>query len=76
MSDRKARGSVINSYLKYIRKTWGEAGLKECCDFTGIDPDIIKDGAWYPDDYNDRIFQWLVEDKGFEYLEKANKHTT
>ena len=74
--ERKCRGSVIFGYVKYAKKAWGQDGMEEMCKAVDIDPKELKEGAWYPDEINDRIFKWLEEAKGFEYIEKANIHIT
>ncbi len=74
--ERKAKGAVINGYLKFVKKTYGAKGLEDCKAAIGIDPSTIKDGLWYEDAINDRIFTWLEETHGFSAVEKASRYTT
>lgn len=73
MEEKLCRGSVVNGYLKYIKKKWGQDGLDEACKAAGIKPEEIKDGGWYPDNTNDGILTWMVENKGKEYIEISNR---
>lgn len=74
MTERKARGSVINGYLKYIKKTWGQDGVDQCAGYLGIDPKDIKDGNWYSDEYGDKLLEWMVSLKGKKYVVLSNRY--
>jgi len=71
MSEKNVRGSVIKGYLKYVKRTWGKKGLKECEDFVNINLDNIKDKEWYPQKFDSNILGWIAETKGEKYIERA-----
>lgn len=75
MSDRKVRGSVIQGYLKYIERTWGELGLDECTGTIGLDYDHFDEKRWYRIDQLDKVIEWIAENKGEKYIERAGNYT-
>ncbi len=75
MPDRRCRGDVLLGILNYVKKQWGKQGLESCCNSVGIDYSGLKEGNWYPDEYNDRIYQWIEFNHGMEYIEKSGIFT-
>ena len=39
MAERKTRGTVILTYLKFVKKKWGKVGLETCLSDIGLDAD-------------------------------------
>lgn len=75
MSEKKVRGSVLNGFIKYIKRSWGDKGLKNFSDYAGYDPMKIKDKKWYDVELLVKIHTWLAEEKGKKYLRMAGRHT-
>ena len=72
---RKITGLILIPTLDYIRKTWGEDGLKECAKEVGINPGKIKDDLWYDWESTDRkLMNWIVNNKGAKYVERSAVH--
>ena len=75
MGDAKARGSVINGYAKYIKKTWGDQGLMDCMLGTGLDVASFQDKEWYDVKFADQILVWIGKEKGIEHAEDCCRNT-
>jgi len=74
LAENSIRGSVVYGYLKFIKRTWGIEGLKECVEATGVDPDKIKGGQWYSADHTRKILQWVSDTKGQDYVRKSGNY--
>ena len=76
MSERKIRGRVINGYLDFVKRTWGQDGYEECRKAVGIgDAAKIEDGEFYPNNAMLTIIKWIAENHGKERVKQAGKHT-
>jgi len=71
MSEKKVRGSLLNSYTKYIKKKWGGDGLKECAKVIGMNPDDISAKEWYGLELSIKILECVNEKGGQEHIEKC-----
>ena len=75
--DRSVRGSVLNAYLKFVEKRWGQDGLGQCVKDIGVDG-TFKDGDYYRDDYRENILRWIEREKGpgevFHFPNKVGAH--
>lgn len=63
--ERLTRGSVINGYLKFVKKRWGQDALDMVLAKLGIDG-MLKDGQYYTDEYHKKILEWIGREKGGE----------
>jgi len=72
MVERSVRGSVINAYLKFVEKKWGQQGLDSCIADLGL-AEAVKDGLYYPDAYRENILRWLERTYGRESIVEAGK---
>jgi len=72
---RKIRGSLIEGYFKFIKRTWGERGLSEVTAATGIDPESIKGRVWYDHARSRAIMEWIRDIKGPQYIERCGHYT-
>jgi len=75
MNIREIRGSVINGYLKYVEKTWGEGGLEDCKEKARIHDIKIRDGQQYNHDILIVIIKWIADTHGMPRVRQAGKHT-
>lgn len=75
LAERKVKGSVILGYLKYIKRTWGQLGLDECTDFIGLDYDHFEEKRWHDIEQLDKVIQWIGDNKGSKYIERAGNYT-
>ncbi|MFO7992207.1 MAG: DUF2378 family protein [Thermoplasmata archaeon] len=75
MTEKKVRGSVLNGFIKYIERSWGEAGTKEFSDYAGYDPNKIDDKKWYDAELLGKVHTWLAEEKGKKYVRMAGRYT-
>ncbi len=72
MSRKEIRGSIINGYLKFVKKKWGKIGLEECREFVGITKKI-DDGHFYIDKVKLDILRWIGDEHGEEYVIEAGR---
>jgi predicted hydrocarbon binding protein len=75
MVERKARGSVVNGYLKYVEKTWGKDGLARCRKEANLEGLEIIDGKLYPNEMVLSILKWISKNYGVAYVRKAANFT-
>ena len=75
MSVRKLKGGVILGYLDFIRRQWGDGGIKDCIEATGVNPGELKEEKLYPLEMDQRILKWISGTKGMEYIQKGGNHT-
>lgn len=71
--ERKTRGSVMNGYLKFIKKKWGKEGLDQCQKELGIDDLEFKDGHYYQDEIIGNVLRWIHREKGRDAVKGAGK---
>jgi predicted hydrocarbon binding protein len=71
--ERKTRGSVINGYLKYIRKKWGAEGEKQCRKDLGMDDYEFKDGQYYQDEMVGNVLRWINRTRGREAVKDGGR---
>ena len=74
MESRKCKGAVINGQLKYIKKKWGQLGMKDAMAFAGLSK-APMDGEWVPISRRDRIYEWLIKNKGKERVYECGQST-
>jgi hypothetical protein len=65
--DRKIKGRVINTYLKFIKSKWGQVGLTSCQNDTEIDLKNINDEMWYPNTHSEKLQKWISDKHGLKY---------
>ncbi len=71
--ERKTRGSVMNGYLKFIKKKWGKEGLDQCKKEVGVEEIEFKDGHYYHDEMIGNVLRWIHREKGRESLVEAGR---
>ncbi|MCD6461388.1 MAG: hypothetical protein J7L61_01440 [Thermoplasmata archaeon] len=69
------RGSVINGYLKYVKKSWGAEGLAALEEETGLDHRKIKDGQFYPREAINKVLLWISSNHGMDRVKRGGKAT-
>ncbi len=74
MEETKAKGSVVNGYLKFVKKKWGIQGMEEATKYSGIKK-RPKDGEWFSMVKTDKVLEWIARNKGVEYVREAGKYT-
>ncbi|NPA75498.1 MAG: hypothetical protein GXO25_05400 [Euryarchaeota archaeon] len=72
--EKKVKGALVNGYLKYVKKKWGNAGLQEVKARAGIERNI-KDGEWVPVDNAVAVLEWIKNTKGESHVVDAGRHT-
>jgi len=75
MSKRKVRVSVILGFLDFIKKRWGEDGVTEVAKERNFEPTSINDGEWYDIELDSGIREWIMENKGVEFIEMCGNYT-
>jgi hypothetical protein len=75
MGDKKLRGSVLNGYLKFIKKKWGNQAYLLCVENIGIGQDGFVEGDWYKYEYSEKLLIWLAKEKGKDQLEALGRFT-
>ena len=75
MEDKKVRGSIINGFIKYIKRTWGEKGMDGIEDELNMDVTSFNDRKWYDHEIHSKIHRWIVENHGEGHLERAGSYT-
>ena len=60
--------------MKFIKKTWGKDGLKECGTAIGFSHKEIREGKWYEDEVGNRVTEWIADNKGEEYVERCGNY--
>jgi hypothetical protein len=71
--ERKVRGSVLNSYLKFINKKWGKEGGEQCLRDITWEGRFVE-GMYYPDEIREKILIWIRKEKGEEYIREAGNY--
>lgn len=74
MDEKKAKGAVVNGYLKLIKRKWGIQGVEEAMEYAGIKT-RPKDGEWLSMVRTDKVLEWIAKNKGMEYVREAGKYT-
>ncbi len=75
MSERMMKGGVMLGYFDFIRNQWGEYGITECIEATGVDPGKLREEVGYPSEMDERVLRWISEIKGMDYVRKLGVHT-
>ena len=75
MAEKKLRGSVLNGYLKFIRKKWGSQEFIRCVHHIGVNQEGFKEGDWYEYEYSEKLLFWLAKQKGRDQLEALGRFT-
>ena len=73
--EQLCRGSVSLGFISYIKKTWGQEGLDQFINDTGMDPKEIKEGEWYDISSAGTVQEWIFKNKGEEQVTKAGAYT-
>ena len=71
--EEMTRGSVINGYLRGVKKKWGQQALDQIKEDTGIDPTTIKDGEYYPRESWNSLLHWISANKGIDVIEELGQ---
>ncbi len=75
MAKREIRGHVINRYLAFIRKTWGNDGEAQAIRESGLTEIKIHDSKFYDNEIMERILRWISVNHGMERVRQAGKFT-
>ena len=75
MVKREIRGHVINRYLAFIRKTWGNDGEKQAMVDCGLAEINIDDSKFYDNQIMERILKWIHTNHGMDRVRQAGKFT-
>ncbi len=70
--ERRVRGSILNTYMDFVKKKWGKEGMAQCLKDIGIDEDF-KNGHYYRDEIRENILRWISREKGIEYTFECGK---
>jgi len=66
----RVRGRVLNGYMKFIRKKWGNQALEELQVDLGIDLHDVMEEKWYPQAQNLAIQKWVHDTYGPSHMRK------
>ena len=67
---RRVRGSVMNAYLKFIKKKWGKSGLDKCLSDLGLKETFV-DGQYYHSEIHENLLRWIHRVKGEEAVQQG-----
>ena len=65
------KGSVVNGYLKFVKKSWGKQGLEDCLDECDLRGQVYSEKEFYPIDDMVKILQWISRNKGMDKVRAA-----
>lgn len=68
MTENKIRGSVLNSYIKFVKKKWGVDGVTALVKYIGANTEGFKEGNWYDQKIEYKAFDWIKKNKGEQYV--------
>ena len=71
--ERRVRGSILNSYMDFIKTKWGKEGYEQCITDIGIE-EGFKNGHYYRDEIRENILRWMSREKGDEYTVECGKY--
>ncbi|MCK5309994.1 MAG: hypothetical protein KAJ64_05045 [Thermoplasmata archaeon] len=74
MSERMMKGGVMLGYFNFISHKWGEGGIAECIEATGVDPGKLKEEISYPGEMDEKVLRWISETKGMDYVQELGVH--
>lgn len=69
---KKVKGAVVSSYLKVVQKKWGITTLDEVTKYIGLKSQL-KDRDWVDIELRDKIFEWVMANKGEKALVQMAK---
>ena len=75
MEKKKVRGSIINGYIKYIKRTWGDKGVRDLEEKLDISIERIKDRKWYDHTIHSSVHGWIAENHGEDHLRRGGSFT-
>jgi len=70
--DRKVRGSVIQGWVDFVQKTWGEGGLDGMVSSVGLDLPL-DEKAYYDDSNHLRLLEWIHNEKGLDAVHRGGR---
>lgn len=68
---RKVKGKVLISYANFVKKKWGQSGLKDCEKFIKLDLATIQEQRWYYNQYTDDMLAWMAKNYGMDTCRQA-----
>ena len=71
---KKAKGVVLNGYLKFIKRKWGFQGMEDAMKFAGIE-EMPYDSQWLPVDIFDRTLEWIKTNRGMDMVTEAARYS-
>jgi hypothetical protein len=71
---KKAKGVVLNGYLKFIKRKWGFQGMEDAMKYAGIE-DMPYDSQWLPVEVFDRVLEWVKVNKGIGMVTEAARYS-
>ena len=69
---RRVRGSVMNAYLKFVKKKWGKTGLDKCLSDMGLKGEFV-DGEYYHSEIHENLLRWIHRTHGMEAVEAGGR---
>jgi len=66
--ERQIRGSVLNTWLKYVHHQWGTNGLTECLKSLSLRVGKFNDGQMYDYTLVEELTRWISSTKGMKYV--------
>lgn len=70
--ERRVRGSILNSYLEFIKKRWEKDGLEQCMKDIGL-MEQFRNGHYYRDEMRENLLRWISREKGMDYTTECGK---
>jgi len=66
--ERQIRGSVLNTWLKYVHRQWGAGGLSQCIRALSVREGKFKDSKMYDYVLVEELTRWISSEKGMKYV--------
>jgi len=73
MEVRKIRGSLVNAYLSFMKKKWGQQGMDEAMEHAGL-ADAPKNADWVELETAYALLDWVADTYGEEYVMEVGRN--
>ncbi len=69
----KIRGTILNGYINYIKRNWGQKGITDFEEYLGESVDQINESEWYNSDLLKKAHLFIA-DKGPDHVRLAGQY--
>ena len=72
MEGRMIKGAIFNGYLSFIKKKWGNEGVRKAMEYVKVKQEP-KDGEWVSLEKTYGLLDWIEKEHGRDYIVDAGK---